>query len=122
MNGAVTQRPALPRILTRAVSIRGVRPGDADTRLHAPRVRPLSGPAPSLPLSVPTMKRGADRQLTKDDSDEDHVRVFRMFMGLTLTFVLFTKGEDGPGSGFKKAEETVLATRKYVIRRIIPGG
>lgn len=67
------------------------------------------------------MKRGADKQLTKDDSDEDHVRVFPLFMGPTLTFVLFTKGEDGPGTGFKKAEETVLATRKYVIRRIMPG-
>lgn len=59
------------------------------------------------------MKRGAERQLTKDDNAEDEeVRID--YCNAEPSLIAFQEYEFEPGQGLKKADEKVLAARPYV--------
>lgn len=67
--------------------------------------------------SSATMKRGAEKQLTKDNPDD--VRGF--FLSLLTRNINRAAQEDleyGGQVGLQKAEDSVLATRKYGIESI----
>lgn len=62
------------------------------------------------------MKRGAERQLSKDDymEDEDVEVCPHSLVIMPARFVDCERQDASPGEGFKKADENVLAGRPYV--------
>lgn len=56
------------------------------------------------------MKRGAEKQLSKDDRSDDEGQVSKLPCTLSVSDAL--SQEETLEVGFKKADESVLATRK----------
>lgn len=55
------------------------------------------------------MKRGAERQISKDDCDKDEGQVCNSAYSLGVSDALLQ--EDSPQVGFQKADEAALAAR-----------
>lgn len=61
-----------------------------------------------------TMKRGAEKQLAKDEDLDEEIEVWSQYQ-LAPILLIITQEVFSSGEGFKKADESILATRKYVF-------
>lgn len=67
------------------------------------------------------MKRGADKQLSKDDADDDVEVPFSpsIFIPLTDPPISSLQEIDTPAQGLQKADEAALSQRKSVVPSIV---